>query len=427
MSNSGKQSPLGVNSLSGLLQNTGLNINPTFAAIVGTSSNVNSYTDGTVVNNTILNKITQIKNLAYAKLGTNASTEVNVSVYTNLLNLGSATIPALGNTDPASYVNVNTATATDGTTEIITCTSTANMLVNNVVVFTGTGFGGISAATYYWVNSIVSTTEFTISASSGGSILNLSTATGSMTIRNYASDQYGFIAKIALQAYNEFDYNDGLPSYADFLQSFMTCYNYIAQTNSTIATLVNSQTFLQGTYSNMNDLITSDITGVNLATLAFGQDFINTGKAINLVNITDFGMPSNLLKTLQTTNALTKSVSLAIIMSGITTSELGQILGNIIVPTPDQERKLYDAYEMIVGDDLADVLTPLNTNTLGLEKLSDLLDISKLFPNSYTSMTVPVYNTTNAPTNSKIYFPIYTAPNAVNSQLTLANPNQVNC
>ena len=426
MSNSGKQSPLGVNSLSGLLQNTGLNINPTFAATVGSSSNVNSYTDGTLVNNTILDKITQIKHLAYAKLGSGPS-EVNVSVYTNLLNLGSTTIPALGNTDPASYVNVNTATATDGTTEIITCTSTANMLVNNVVVFTGTGFGGISASTYYWVKSIVSTTEFTISASSGGGTLNLSTATGSMTIRNYASDQYGFIAKIALQAYNEFDYNDGLPSYADFLQSFMVCYNYIAQTNPTIATMVNSQTFLQGTYSNMNDLITSDITGVNLATLAFGQDFINTGKAISLTNITDFGMPSNLLKTLQTNNALTKSVSLAIIMSGITTSELGQILGNIIVPTPDQERKLYDAYEMIVGDDLADVLTPLNTNTAGLEKLSDLLDISKLFPNSYTSMTVPVYNTTNAPTNSKIYFPIYTAPNAVNSQLTPSNPNQVNC
>lgn len=426
MSNSGKQSPLGVNSLSGLLQDTGLNINPTFAAIVGSSTDVDTYTNGTLVNDTILDKITQIKNLAYAKLGSGPS-EVNVSVYTNLLNLGSSTIPALGNTDPASYINVNTATATDGTTEIITCTSTSNMLVNNVVVFTGTSFGGISASTYYWVKSIVSPTEFTITASSGGSTHNLSTDTGSLTIRNYASDQYGFIAKIALQAYNEFNYNDGLPSYADFLQSFMVCYNYIAQTNPTIATMVNSQTFLQGTYSNMNDLITSDITGVNLATLAFGQDFINTGKAINLENITDFGMPSNLLKTLQTNNALTKSVSLAIIMSGITTSELGQILGNIIVPTPDQERKLYDAYEMIVGDDLADVLTPLNTNTTGLEKLSDLLDVSKLFPNSYTSMTVPVYNTTNAPTNSKIYFPIYTAPNAVNSQLTPTNPNQVNC
>lgn len=427
MSNSGKQSPLGVNSLSGLLQNTGLNINPTFAALVGSSSNVDNYTSGTVVSSTILAKITQIKNLAYAKLGTNASTEVNVSVYTNLINLGSATIPALGNTDPASYVNVNTATATDGTTEIITCTSTANMLVNNVVVFSGTSFGGISATTYYWVKTVESPTEFTISATSGGSAVNLSTATGSMTIRNYASDQYGFIAKIALQAYNEFDYNDGLPSYADFLQSFLVCYNYVAQTNPTIATMVNSQTFLQGTYSNMNDLITSDITGVNLATLAFGQDFINTGKAINLENITNFGMPSNLLKTLQTTNALTKSVSLAIIMSGITTSELGQILGNVIEPTPEQERKLYNAFEMIVGDDLADVLTPLNTNTLGLEKLSDLLDVSKLFPNSYTSMTVPVYNTTNAPTNSKIYFPIYSGPNAVNSQLTPSNTNQVNC
>ena len=80
MSNSGKQSPLGVNSFSGLIQNTGLNINPTFAALVGSSSNVDNYTSGTVVSSTILDKITQIKNLAYAKLGTNASTEVNVSV-----------------------------------------------------------------------------------------------------------------------------------------------------------------------------------------------------------------------------------------------------------------------------------------------------------------------------------------------------------
>jgi hypothetical protein len=35
------------------------------------------------------------------------------------------------------------------------------------------------------------------------------------------------------------------------------------------------------------------------------------------------------------------------------------------------------------------------------------LNPKKLFPNSYQSLTVPVYNTTQAVTNSKTYYPIY--------------------
>jgi len=35
------------------------------------------------------------------------------------------------------------------------------------------------------------------------------------------------------------------------------------------------------------------------------------------------------------------------------------------------------------------------------------LNPKKLFPNSYQSLTVPVYNTTQSVTNSKTYYPIY--------------------
>jgi len=110
---------------------------------------------------------------------------------------------------------------------------------------------------------------------------------------------------------------------------------------------------------------------------------------------------------LQQNNGLTKNVSLAIISSGIEPNELGNILGNISIPTKDQERKLYGAYSLIVGDSLNEVLVSLNCKTAGLDSLADLLNPKKLFPNSYQSLTVPVYNTTQSVTNSKTYYPIY--------------------
>jgi hypothetical protein len=120
--------------------------------------------------------------------------------------------------------------------------------------------------------------------------------------------------------------------------------------------------------------------------------------------------------TLQKNNALTKSVSLALIASGISVSELDDILGTFESITKEQERKIYGAFGIILGQDLKDVLVSLNCKTVGLESLADLLNPLKLFPNSYASLTVPVYNTVGGPANSKIYYPIY-VNDGLNSQL----------
>jgi hypothetical protein len=180
--------------------------------------------------------------------------------------------------------------------------------------------------------------------------------------------------------------------------------------------MTNSQDFLDGTYSNMNDLISADIAGISRATSVFGRDLITSGKAINLAKISTFGLPSNLLETLQQYNSITKDVSLAILASGLQLDELSQLLSNINSATKEQERRLYGAFNLIVGDSLNEVLIPLNCKTRGLESLADLLNPQKLFPNSYQTLTVPVYNTTRAPTNSKTYYPIYTS-GSVNSNL----------
>jgi len=349
MSNSGKQSPLGVNTLSSLLQNIGFNINPIMVDFTGSSTSESSATQlGKIVNDTCLRLLTYAINDAYARL------QVDETTYNNLITIGANSIPALGNSPPST--------------------------------FNWTGYPN-------WASNYNYTNEVT---------------------------RWGYIRLFALQGYNEFNYNSGLSddggAYADFLAGFMSTYGFIESNNDPILTVNNSQEFLDGTFSNMDDLITGDITGVSLSTNIFGQDLIAIGNAINLKTIATFGLPSNLLSTLEKNNAITKSVSLALLANNLTGSELEEIANNVVVATTNQERRIYGAFSIILGQDLTDVLISLNCKTEGLSSLVDLLNPIKLFPNSYQTLTVPIYNTVGGPANSKIYYPIYVG-DGLNSQL----------
>lgn len=216
--------------------------------------------------------------------------------------------------------------------------------------------------------------------------------------------RYGFLGVFAYQAWTEFYLNNG--SYADFLSTLSSCIAFKNKSNKVIRSLHKSQFYLDGIYSNMNDLVTADITGVNLSTFFWGQDLIRLGRALDLSNIDNFGLPSVLLKTLYKNNALTKAVNLALLTAGISPTELTNICNGQEV-TLDQERTILAAFYIIMGPDLADVCTILNCQCPNLDTLADLIDLKKLFPYSYQSLTVPQYNSLKLPTNSKTYYLIY--------------------
>lgn len=322
-------SPLQINAMGGLLQNTGLRINPNAVAYMGTSTNASTYSPGSVVNTTCLNYLTQSIRLAYDLIN---QPGVSAATYDNLIHIGSNTMPALGNSPPTFFTNL--------------------------------------------------------------------TYTDEMT-------SYGFLRLAPWSAHQSFYINTG--SYSDFLSTVNTCYGKKAQLNNTITALAKSQNFLDGTYSNMNDLISGDITGVNLSTFYWGQDLIASGRAIDLTNIQDFGYPDNLLRTLNKNNALTKAVNLALLSAGINNTDLTNIL-NGTRATDEQQKLLYGAFCIITGPDVIDVCTLLNFQS-NVDNLADLLDPKKLFPNSYSSLTFPTFNTVSLPTNSKTYHLIYAGSN----------------
>ena len=254
---------------------------------------------------------------------------------------------------------------------------------------------GVSALTYDNLIHIGSNTIPALGNSPPTFFTNL-TYTDEMT-------SYGFLRLAPWSAYKSFYINTG--SYSDFLSTINTCYGKKTQLNGTIAALSKSQSFLDGTYSNMNDLISGDITGVNLSTFYWGQDLIASGRAIDLTTIQDFGYPDNLLRTLNKNNALTKAVNLALLSAGLNATDITTILSGQRA-TDEQQKLMYGAFCIITNNDLADVCTLLNFQA-SATSLADLLNPKVLFPNSYSSLTFPTFNAIPLPTNSKTYHLIY--------------------
>ena len=74
------------------------------------------------------------------------------------------------------------ATITDGTSYLITCTSTTQFTVGRPVVFTSTVFGGIEEGETYYIKTVNSSTTFTITSTQNGNIFPLTSGSGSMTV-----------------------------------------------------------------------------------------------------------------------------------------------------------------------------------------------------------------------------------------------------
>jgi len=71
-------------------------------------------------------------------------------------------------------------TATNATTNQITCTQTVRLALNDPIRFYGTVFGGIVAGTVYYINNIVDSTHFTVALAPDGLTVSLTSATGTM-------------------------------------------------------------------------------------------------------------------------------------------------------------------------------------------------------------------------------------------------------
>jgi hypothetical protein len=163
---------------------------------------------------------------------------------------------------------------------------------------------------------------------------------------------------------------------------------YTTQTAVFINSAINSQTYLGNTFTTMNNMITGDITSINLATQAFGQDLQNLGQLINLNNLDNLGSPLALVQQIYSITGTIPSVSLVFVAVGVPTEVILNLTNPTVSVTDAIQRLMYVAMTQITGNNLAQILSVLKVATGGLTTMADLLNPVKLFPNSFQSLTV---------------------------------------
>jgi len=173
-----------------------------------------------------------------------------------------------------------------------------------------------------------------------------------------------------------------------FAQALSQAQSYVDLTAIFVNSAINSQTYLGNTFTSMNNTITGDITTVNLATQAFGQDLANLGDLINLNDLGNFGSPLGLIQQIYSVTGAIPSVSIMFVAVGIPVNVVLGLVDPTISVTDSIQRLMYTAMQQITGNDLAQILSVLKVNTVGIETMADLLNPVKLFPNSFQSLTV---------------------------------------
>ncbi len=81
---------------------------------------------------------------------------------------------------------ITTISASSVSSNEFTCATTAALFVDQPVQFVGSVFGNVAINTTYYVKTIITETTFTISATQGGTVFVLETATGSMRMNRVA-------------------------------------------------------------------------------------------------------------------------------------------------------------------------------------------------------------------------------------------------
>lgn len=176
-----------------------------------------------------------------------------------------------------------------------------------------------------------------------------------------------------------------------FAQLLSAAHGYCVTTNVFINSAVNAENgYLGNTFTDMDNLVTGDLTQVNLDTQNFGNDLAKLGECINLADLDNFGSPLSLLQRIIKLGGITTPIIVALANTGINENIILELGNPELVVSDVVQKQMYNAMTTVVGDELTQILAILNVTTPNITCLADLINPVKLFPNSYATLTTPV-------------------------------------
>ena len=278
-------------------------------------------------------------------------------------------------------------------------TSTANLLQNQ-------GFSASTldnAITSYTSTALITPLANTVVVGSIGNILSANVLANVVTLAanscpalsdsipaaNAASFPTELMTTLLSNTANTYLGNGDVSKFA---QALAIAQGYCTITNQFINSAVNSQTYLGNTFTNFNNMISGEITQVNLCTTQWAEDLKNLGGLINLSKLEDLGTPIALITQLASLGGVIPEIAIAFTEYRVSLDTVVNLNNPNLVTTDADQRAMYQAMTHITGEPLAQILQVLGVTTVGIETMADLLNPFKLFPNSFQTLTVTDIN-----------------------------------
>lgn len=189
---------------------------------------------------------------------------------------------------------------------------------------------------------------------------------------------------IITQASDDFGSGD----ISKFIQALNLVQAYTQNTNLFINSAVNSQTYLANTFTSTNDMITGDVTTINLATPDFGYDLVGLGNLIDLNEIQALGSPLALIQRIVQLTGNIPVLNVLLLAEGVPEEIVFNLTNPNLSTTDAVQRLMYQAMTKIDGDNLNQILKVFGVTTPNIQTMADLLNPVKLFPSSFQSLTV---------------------------------------
>ena len=347
--------PFQLTTTSGLLQNQGLAANSVF------ESSVSSYLSTAL-----------IEPLANAVSVGSTGNILSANTIIDLVTFASNSCPALGDSIPVQgvvsgptqvYVNDSiTVTISNGLpyTNFIWASSSSppNAPENDTGGFTFDSTGSYSytinrsvVGTYSWIYEFVATGQagtYTIE------VLPLSSPTPSGSYTSTTTTwPTELMSTLLTNTANTYMGNGDLTK---FIQAFSIALGYADSTNQFINTTVNSDHYLCNTFTNIDNMLTGDITAVNICTAQWAIDLNNLGSLISLRNLGELGSPIALVKQLASLGGLLPQITTAFADAGVSTDTIINLSDPNVTASISDQKAMYLAMTQITGNTLLEVL-----------------------------------------------------------------------
>lgn len=178
-----------------------------------------------------------------------------------------------------------------------------------------------------------------------------------------------------------------------FGQIFNSADGFLGQANQLVNSSLNigalSSTFGPLT-GGMDNLITGSMNQVTQAFGSLGGDLGNLGNLIDMGNLSNLGDPSALVGQLAKVGGIVPGVESALRTAGLDTGQIANLASGALPNlTGTANKALYEGMTKITGTDLTQVKSILGVSTPGISNMADLLNPSKILPNSFQTLTTP--------------------------------------